>query len=183
MSDGSPPSAALATLPRASRRRLRELIQGIKARTPELPFNGVLNKLLDPGQFAALVFPGVAESQRARLPGSLQVRCAGIVAAGAADGRLRVQELLLREDFAAQLLEIMPRVEARAKEVLLNVKRKGAAQGDVMDSQTERYLKPQVRRRGQLAQRPPQRAADPEGGFRARDGSLRARVPAPCPVG
>lgn len=54
------------------------------------------------------------------------------------------QELLSREDFAAQLLEIMPRVQERAEEVLANVKRKGAAQGDVMDAATERFLRPQV---------------------------------------
>ena len=45
-----------------------------------------------------------------------------------------------------ELTQLMPRVKAKAHSVLDNVKRKGAAAGDVMDAATEVFLWPQVLR-------------------------------------
>ncbi|TDH65841.1 hypothetical protein CCR75_009830 [Bremia lactucae] len=53
---------------------------------------------------------------------------------------------MLLEDpwYEQELLTLMPKVQAKAASVLINVKKKGADQGDVMDMATERMFMPQV---------------------------------------
>ena len=89
--------------------------------------DGLFKQMLDPLQFRKAVYPGVSEVERSSAPQSFQA--------------------LLRSDgYREELTQLMPRVKAKAHSVLDNVKRKGAAAGDVMDAATEAFLWPQVLR-------------------------------------
>lgn len=89
--------------------------------------DGVFQKLLDKHEFGRLVFPGLSEDQRQGMPRSFR-------------------ELLDTPLYAAALeAEAVPEALAKARTVLENVKRRGAAEGDVMDESTEAHLWPQAR--------------------------------------
>ena len=57
-----------------------------------------------------------------------------------------LQALLADKEFAAELTEAAPRVQAKAESVLAGVKRRGAAMGDMgaMDAATERAMMDQI---------------------------------------
>ena len=55
-----------------------------------------------------------------------------------------LKELLNDERYQQPLEEVMPKVLDKAETVLRNVKRKGAAVGDIMDLETENMLRPQI---------------------------------------
>ncbi|KAL3666307.1 hypothetical protein V7S43_008559 [Phytophthora oleae] len=87
--------------------------------------DGVFAKLLQEDEFQRLIYPGIPKEQLVHAPKNLQT---------------------LLEDpwYEQELLALMPKVQAKAASVLSNVKKRGAEQGDVMDSATERMLIPQV---------------------------------------
>lgn len=89
--------------------------------------DGLFKQMLDPQQFQKAVYPGVSGTERSSAPQSFQA-------------------LLRSEGYCDELAQLMPRVKAKAHSVLDNVKRKGAAAGDVMDAATEAFLWPQVLR-------------------------------------
>ncbi|OQR96336.1 hypothetical protein ACHHYP_16023 [Achlya hypogyna] len=90
--------------------------------------DGVFAKLSNERDFVQLVYPGIPleDVQRQKLPRSLR------------------QLLSDAAKYEAELIALMPKVEAKANLVLENVKRKGAAMGDIMDAATEAALRPQV---------------------------------------
>lgn len=99
---------------------------GVNARGERVVLDdGVFAKLLQESEFQKLVYPGIPAQQLTHAPRNLQT---------------------LLEDpwYEHELLALMPRVEAKAESVLENVKRRGAAQGEVMDAATESSLRPQV---------------------------------------
>lgn len=63
----------LGSLSKSSRQVLRDLMAQIKQGRPELPFNKVLARLLDPAGFREAIFPGVSDAALAQLPRSFQV--------------------------------------------------------------------------------------------------------------
>ncbi|KAF1322511.1 hypothetical protein FI667_g11162, partial [Globisporangium splendens] len=87
--------------------------------------DGVFAKLLQESEFQKLIYPGIPKAQLAHVPQNLQA---------------------LLEDpwYEDELLSLMPKVEAKAHSVLENVKKRGAAQGEIMDPATEATLRPQV---------------------------------------
>lgn len=87
--------------------------------------DGVFAKLLQEREFQQLVYPGIPPEQLVHAPKNLQT---------------------LLEDpwYEQELLALMPKVQAKAESVLGNVKKRGAAQGEIMDADTERMLMPQV---------------------------------------
>lgn len=87
--------------------------------------DGVFAKLLQEHEFQKLVYPGIPPDQLKHAPKNLQ-------------------ELLQDPIYEDELLELMPKVQAKAESVLGNVKKRGAAQGEIMDAATERLLLPQV---------------------------------------
>lgn len=87
--------------------------------------DGVFAKLLQEHEFQKLVYPGIPPDQLKHAPKNLQ-------------------ELLQDPIYEDELLELMPKVQAKAESVLGNVKKRAAAQGDFMDTATERVLLPQV---------------------------------------
>jgi len=105
---------------------LRRLKDSISAGPQSLHIDGVLQQLLDKQSFQRLVFPGLSPDQRAHAPASFQ-------------------DLLETPLYANELEAVaVPQAMAKAKSVLENAKRKGAAQGETMDAQTEAMLWPQV---------------------------------------
>lgn len=87
--------------------------------------DGVFAKLLQEHEFQKLVYPGIPPDQLKHAPKNLQ-------------------ELLQDPTYEDELLELMPKVQDKAESVLGNVKKRGAAQGEIMDAATERMLLPQV---------------------------------------
>uniref|UniRef100_H3GJE5 Uncharacterized protein n=1 Tax=Phytophthora ramorum TaxID=164328 RepID=H3GJE5_PHYRM len=87
--------------------------------------DGVFAKLLQEDEFQRLIYPGIPKEQLVHAPKNLQT---------------------LLEDpwYEQELVALMPNVQAKAASVLTNVKKRGAALGDVMDPATERMLMPQV---------------------------------------
>ncbi|CAI5738525.1 unnamed protein product [Hyaloperonospora brassicae] len=87
--------------------------------------DGVFAKLLNERAFQQLVYPGIPSDQLRHAPTNLQA-------------------LLTDPWYEQELLALMPKVQAKATRVLANVKQRGAEQGEVMDTRTERVLVPQV---------------------------------------
>lgn len=113
---------------RSMLRRLKEGCnpRGVNGRGENVVLDdGVFAKLLVEREFQRLVYPGIPPEQLRHAPRNLQA---------------------LLEDpwYAHELVALMPRVQAKAESVLTNVKKRGAAQGEVMDAATERMLLPQV---------------------------------------
>ncbi|KAG7401270.1 hypothetical protein PHYBOEH_002074 [Phytophthora boehmeriae] len=116
---------------RSWRLMLRRLLdgcnkRGVNSRGERVVLDdGVFAKLLQEEEFQRLIYPGIPKEQLVHAPKNLQT---------------------LLEDpwYEQELLALMPKVQAKAVSVLTNVKKRGAAQGDVMDAATERMLMPQV---------------------------------------
>jgi hypothetical protein len=87
--------------------------------------DGVFAKLLQQHEFQTLIYPGIPKDQLVHAPTNLQ-------------------QLLEDPWYENELLSLMPKVQAKAQSVLANVKKKGAAQGDIMDAATEQLLMPQI---------------------------------------
>ena len=81
--------------------------------------------LMDPAEFKRRIYPGLDLPEGSPAPKTLK-------------------ELLNDPIYQHPLQNIMPTVIAKANRIIDNVKRKGAAQGEVMDQQTEDVLRPQV---------------------------------------
>lgn len=100
--------------------------QGVNANGDRVVLDdGVFAKLLQESEFQKLIYPGIPKAQLAHVPQNLQA---------------------LLEDpwYEEELLLLMPKVQEKAESVLANVKKRGAAQGEFMDSATEAKLLPQV---------------------------------------
>ncbi|RLN31748.1 hypothetical protein BBJ28_00003040 [Nothophytophthora sp. Chile5] len=116
---------------RSWRRMLQRLLDGCNKRGVNnqgesvVLDDGVFAKLLQEDEFQRLIYPGIPKEQLIHAPKNLQT---------------------LLEDpwYEQELVAIMPKVQAKAESVLINVKKRGAAQGDVMDPATERMLLPQI---------------------------------------
>uniref|UniRef100_K3X0D3 Uncharacterized protein n=1 Tax=Globisporangium ultimum (strain ATCC 200006 / CBS 805.95 / DAOM BR144) TaxID=431595 RepID=K3X0D3_GLOUD len=106
-------------------RRLKDGCSNANNAQAVLNGDGVFAKLLQEAEFQKLVYPGIPKAQLVHVPQNLQV---------------------LLEDpwYEDELLALMPKVEAKAQSVLENVKKRGAAQGEIMDPATEATLRPQV---------------------------------------
>eukprot|EP00936_MAST-01D_sp_MAST-1D-sp1_P001724 g1724.t1 len=89
--------------------------------------DGLFKQMMNPRTFQQAVFPGVDDP-------------------GAQNAPVSFQQLLRCPAYHSELATLMPRVNAKARAVLDNVKRKGAAKGDIMDPDTEQFLWPQVLR-------------------------------------
>ncbi|TMW65012.1 hypothetical protein Poli38472_009179 [Pythium oligandrum] len=87
--------------------------------------DGVFAKLRNEHDFQALIFPGIPKEQLVHAPKN-------------------ILELLEDPWYEQELLSLMPKVQQKADSVLTNVKKRGAAQGDIMDAATEQMLRPQV---------------------------------------
>jgi hypothetical protein len=87
--------------------------------------DGVFKRMLEPAEFRKLVYPGLAPAQRDAAPKSLQ-------------------EVLCDPQHAQAVQQMVPRARERAQKVLDAVKKRGAAEGDVMDADTEASLWPDV---------------------------------------
>ncbi|GLE05604.1 hypothetical protein PINS_up014636 [Pythium insidiosum] len=87
--------------------------------------DGVFAKLLHEKEFQALIYPGLPAEQLRHAPKNLQ-------------------ELLEDPWYETELLALMPKVQLKADSVLTNVKKRGAAMGEIMDAATEQRLLPQV---------------------------------------
>ena len=81
--------------------------------------------LMDPKEFQRRIYPGLELPEGSDAPKDLK-------------------ELLNDERYQQPLEEVMPKVLDKAETVLRNVKRKGAAVGDIMDLETENILRPQI---------------------------------------
>lgn len=89
--------------------------------------DGLFGKLLKPESFRQIVYHSkdVPAGMAAYMPESFQ-------------------QLLANQDYVDALVALFPKIHAKADSVLGNVKRKAAKEGQVMDEQTERMLRPQV---------------------------------------
>ena len=81
--------------------------------------------LMDPKEFQRRIYPGLELPEGSDAPKDLK-------------------ELLNDKRYQQPLEEVMPKVLDKAETVLRNVKRKGAAVGDIMDLETENILRPQI---------------------------------------
>jgi len=81
--------------------------------------------LMNPKEFQRRIYPGLEIPEGSNAPKNLK-------------------ELLNDPRYQQPLEEVMPKVLEKAETVLNNVKRKGAAVGDIMDLETEDMLKPQI---------------------------------------
>ncbi|KAF0717127.1 Aste57867_2472 [Aphanomyces stellatus] len=91
--------------------------------------DGVFARLQTESDFRQLLYPGLTAEDIAK------------------QGLPRTLKQLLEDPwYETEMLELMPKVQAKAQSVLENVKRKGAAMGDHMDATTEAMLRPQVLR-------------------------------------
>ena len=117
---------------KASQLLLRRLMRRSTVTSSQHPdntqaLNGLFTKLLDPVEFQRILYPGMSRAtrQRTRVPASFQ-------------------QLLHHPVYFKALEQRMTAVQAKAESVLDNVKRRGAKEGDVMDSATETALRPQI---------------------------------------
>jgi hypothetical protein len=87
--------------------------------------DGVFRRMLDPAEFQRIVFPGLSAAERAAGPQSLQ-------------------SLVSDARYADAVRALVPGATERTRKVLDAVKVRGAAEGDIMDPETEAALWPNV---------------------------------------
>jgi hypothetical protein len=106
--------------------RLRTSLRAGRDLAPDTLLDGLFGKLLVPERFRQVAYRSAElPKDPPGLPPSLQA-------------------LLLDDANFEALVALLPRAQARADQVLANVKSKGQAEGQVMDEATERMLRPQV---------------------------------------
>ncbi|KAH9106952.1 hypothetical protein AeMF1_017584 [Aphanomyces euteiches] len=106
----------------------RRLINSLDSANQDV-LDGVFARLTNDMEFRRVMYPGLTidDITKKNLPRSLK-------------------QLLEDPWYEQEMIDLMPKVQAKATSVLENVKRKAAAQGEFMDAATETALRPQVLR-------------------------------------
>ncbi|ETV79468.1 hypothetical protein H257_07469 [Aphanomyces astaci] len=142
----------------------RRLMRGLESANQDC-LDGVFAKLTNETDFRKVMYPGMTadDIRNHHMPRTLK-------------------QLLEDPWYEQEMIDLMPKIQAKANSVLDNVKRKGATVGDVMDAATEAILRPQVLREafGREVLTMLQRVATKKHAMLAQDASRIADPDAAC---
>lgn len=112
-------------IPKSSKLLLRKLRNTVSNQHNTEQFDGIFSKLMNECEFQRIIYPGVPKEKLSTVPKNFQ-------------------ELLNDPEYIEALEKLIPKVEAKVESVLENVKKRGAAEGDIMDHETEMAMRPQI---------------------------------------